>query len=303
MTARNFLDLVRAFLTPSAPADSLAGFAFVAIPLGRGFDYVSLAATGFASVAIYWYGMASNDFFDRKKDESVGAGRPIAKGRISPTTVLWISILLALVGIALAAVSGSALVGTGIVVCATLYNAGLKRVPILGNLVMGSCRAGNFLLGAHAAMGPAAFEKDAVLLSAGLLGLFVAGITAVSVLEDKPYRAWTFHLLATPMLAIPMALALLSPYPEGSWVNGIVLLALLIRTQRFAASERIPVHPAAVFVRGSLGGIFFVDAGLVWSVAPATDVAVMSSVGAIYALALLGWWWKKRWLQSGGADT
>jgi hypothetical protein len=101
----------------------------------------------------------------------------------------------------------------GMVTCALLllallYNGGGKRIPVVGNLLMGSCRSTNFLLGAAAVLPLPELARDpSVLHPAVLLGIYIAGVTAVSVLEDVPPRRASFLFATAPLLAIPIVLA------------------------------------------------------------------------------------------------
>ncbi len=299
---RRLFELVRVFLTPSAPADSIAGYAVAVAGFG-GFDAARLAWVVATSVFLYWFGMATNDIFDRDKDRELAPFKPLASGRIDVREASIVASALAALALATSWLAGAFLPAVAILVLAVAYNVGGKRIPVLGNLLMGSCRAGNFLLGATAVAGlKDCLESPGLLVASGIVGLFVAGITAVSVLEDRRFRAWQFHTLATPLLAVPLALGAWQAHSPYGWLNSVALLWLLLRTQRRAAAQTTSVHPAAVYVRTALGGIFLVDAGLIWAFSPPQPILYAAPI-ALYSLALLGWWWKRRWLQSGGPDT
>ncbi|MCZ6794846.1 MAG: UbiA family prenyltransferase [Planctomycetota bacterium] len=303
MRTRAFLELIRVFLTPSALADSLAGYALASAVLERPYDPLSLGAALLASIFLYWFGMATNDVFDRERDRVKAPGKPLPGGRISLRAALVVSATLVALALGAAAAAGTTLAALAVLALALGYNGGGKRLPVLGNLLMGSARAGNFLLGAGAVapLGEV-LEDPSIVAGAALLGLYVAGVTAVSVLEDRPYRPRVFHVLASPLLGIPLLLAALEPLSARGWLNSVALIWLLIRTQRRAASRRAADHPAAVYVRSALAGIFLVDAGIIWTFTP-PGAALYPVPLAIYCLALLGWWWKRGWLQSGRPDT
>lgn len=311
MNTRGFFQLVRVFLTPSAPADSLVGWALASTlassgTTGDSFADSRLGAALLASVFLYWYGMASNDLFDAPRDRTRAPSRPIPAGRVSLKEAARASAVLALLSLAAAAWARALVPAAGVVVLATLYNAGGKRIPVAGNLLMGGCRAGNLLLGAVAAGSfRFALEHPSLLTAAGILGLFVAALTAVSVLEDRPAVAWRIHVMATPLLAAPVALVALHPTSAGNWLNAAGLALLLAGAQKRAASASSAPsapHPAAIYVRRALSGIYLVDAGLLWSLGREGRI-VGGALLIVYSLAALGWLWKRRWLRSGGQDT
>ena len=300
---RPYLDLVRVFLTPSAPAESLVGALIAASGSSAEPPWARIAGVGAISILLYWFGMATNDVFDLRKDSQSAPEKVIPSGRLSSGRGLAFAAGLGLAALGLAAALGVGPTAALLLVAILAYNAGGKRIPVVGNVLMGACRAGNLLLGASLILGVhETLSSPLLLAAAGLVGVYVAGITAVSVLEDRPYRPRIFHSIATALLIVPVALTLIHRGSALAWINCVVLLWRLIAVQRLAASRRFPDHPAAVYLRGALGAIFFVDAGILIAFSPPND-AVTIGVGVLYALALLGWWWKKAWLQSGGSDT
>ena len=181
---RDYLELVRIFLTPTALADSVAGFALAASYLESSPRSTSLAFVGAASVLIYSAGMVFNDVFDRRRDARTAPGKPIPSGRVSPAQAATVGAILSAAGLACAAAAGAIEIAVFILLAATLYDAGAKYVPIVGNLTMGACRGGNLLMGAAAVTGSrTAIEAPVIVAAAGILGLYIAVVTAVSVLE------------------------------------------------------------------------------------------------------------------------
>ncbi|GAA1304047.1 SCO3242 family prenyltransferase [Saccharothrix xinjiangensis] len=129
-----------------------------------------------ASVALYWSGMALNDWADRRLDAVERPERPIPSGRVSPDRALAVAGGLAALGLGLAAVAGgpralataTALAGA---VCA--YDTVLKDTPA-GPLAMAACRGLDVLLGA-----PPGGVRDA-LPAASVLAAHTLGVTALS---------------------------------------------------------------------------------------------------------------------------
>lgn len=286
-------------------ADPIAGAA-IAVTLADSTGSAPLARLAVAvasSVLLYWFGMASNDVFDARRDRARGAGRPIVRGELSVREAGLVAAALALLGAGGALLAGAIIPAGAILLFALLYNAGGKRIPFFGSALMGGCRALNLLLGATALSSfEAVASSPPVLAGAGVLGLYITIVTMVSLLEDREYRPLALRIASLPLFAIPLGLGALRAENELGWVNTVVLLWLLLIAYRNAASRRTPAHPATVVVRGALGAIYFVDAGLVLALATAPRPALIA-VGTLWFLAAVGWLWKRRWLQSGGPDT
>lgn len=296
-------ELIRVFLTPSGLADSLAGYTIGLASAGRAFDGPRLAYILLASASLYAFGMATNDIFDIAKDRKTSPGKPLPSGRLALSEAIGIAAALGVAALIFGWLAQALLPAVAIIVLAIGYNAGGKRVALLGNLLMGSCRGLNFVMGVVSAAGDNdALRAAPALIAAAILVVFVAGVTSISRLEDRAYKASSLHVRATPLLVIPLLLGVLEPFSTGNWINCTLLLWLLIAVHRSAASRHSSAHPAAVYVRGALAGIALVDVGLIWAFVP-TGEAPLASVVALYALAVLGWWWKRLWLQSGGLDT
>jgi hypothetical protein len=314
---RPYLDLARVQLTPTAVADSFAGYCLVVVarkcPPSAG-TAVALALT---SIFSYWMGMATNDLLDLEKDRRRGASRPLVRGELRPSSG-WIFAGLLAAGALLASLSVSmdaALGASSVMTAALLYNAGGKRLPILGNLLMGSCRAGNLLLGALGAVTirELTYDEDLsfqVLEGAGILGLYIAGVTSVSVLEDISPRPVPILVTTFPLLIVPVALTTLAWPRPWAVLNALLLAGLLLRAMVRAARDaaspgagphsgpepppRRP-HPAQGFVRTGLWGLFLVDSGVLL----ARDAReVWGPVVVLYGLMILAWLWPRQWLQS-----
>jgi 4-hydroxybenzoate polyprenyltransferase len=272
-----------------------------------------IAATVLTSVLLYWLGMAANDLLDRSKDAGTAPRRPIPSGRVPVTHAVLLCVLLGAGALAVAAAAGVLLPASALLVAAILYDAGVKRVPVAGSLLMGLCRALNFLIGATAAAGTASVLADPPLLGgAGILGLYIAMVTRVSELEDAPADPARLRSRAIGTLAVPIVLVLLRPGEPLAWLNGALLAALLVEAMAAgmrAAGRHDPtpggpgsVHGAAVHVRKALAGIFLVDAGLVLALSPA-GVRPIAPFLTLYGLFALAWVWKRRWMRRGSMGS
>jgi hypothetical protein len=152
-----YLELVRAPAALTALGDTLVGSA---VPL-RGRRLL----LPLASAALYWAGMALNDWADRDLDAVERPERPVPSGRISPNAALATAVGLTGAGIGLAAAAGRNAVPLAAAVWA--YDTVLKSTPA-GPLAMAACRGLDVLLGGRAP------------LPAALMALHTLGVTALS---------------------------------------------------------------------------------------------------------------------------
>ena len=212
---------------------------------------------------------------------------------------------LALLALGLSFLLGETYWPAGVVLlCSLLYNIGAKNIPVLGNILMGTCRSGNFLVGATAAAGSflQVLSSGELLAPALILGGFIAGVTAISRLEDRDHRPLLFSSLVYPLLAIPAILTAMNPGSPVNWIANLALLGFLFRAILEAGKNRGLLHPATSYVRNALGALIFLDAALLLAFTP-PGLSSLLPAAALYLLALFSWWSKRNWLQSGGADT
>jgi 4-hydroxybenzoate polyprenyltransferase len=154
---RAYLELVRAPAALTALGDTLVG---TRAPL-RGRRLL----LPLASVALYWAGMALNDWVDRDLDAVERPERPIPSGRISPNAALATAVGLTGAGIGLAAAAGRNAVPLAVAVWG--YDTVLKNTPA-GPFAMAACRGLDVLLGGRAP------------LPAALMALHTLGVTVLS---------------------------------------------------------------------------------------------------------------------------
>ena len=177
-----YLALCRFPAVFTALADVLLGLALAGALAGPRPGAV-LAALA-ASAGLYLGGMVLNDLLDREKDAAERPSRPIPSGRVSVAAAWRFYAALTLGGLACAAFGGTAsmTVGASLVGMIWLYDGPLKRTPP-GPAAMGACRSLNVLLAAAAGGGWAAARDPATLAAAGVLGIYVAGLTAFARTE------------------------------------------------------------------------------------------------------------------------
>jgi hypothetical protein len=139
-----------------------------------------------------------------------------------------------------------------------------------------------------------------------VLGLFIAGVTSVSRLEDAASDFRKLRLRAAPIFLVPAALYLARPMDIAAAVNGVWLAILLLdalsSAKSAAAEPRSRIHGAALFVRKALPGLFLVDAGVLIALLP-KDSDSLAAVLPLYALFAVAWAWKRRWIRAGSAGS
>lgn len=155
--------------------DVLAGYAIVSMLAIQTWDLTWLLV---ASGLLYLSGMVFNDVFDIEQDRQERPNRPLPAGEISRTRAAWLGVLLMLGGIVAAAlVSIPSLIIALLLACTILaYDAGGKKT-VIGPVLMGLCRSWNLLLGASFALGSPETEIQWPLICAGLIGLYIVGVT------------------------------------------------------------------------------------------------------------------------------
>lgn len=203
------LRLLRITNLPSPIADQIAAAA-VLTDGNPPWRIVLLA--GAASACLYHGGMALNDFADRRRDARDRPERPIPLGQIQPHAACGIGAGLLILGVALATIAspGCGWLATGLAAGILAYDFAPRRGPLVSPVLMGACRATNWLLVPTAlgtGAGLAALEK--VLVLASLYGAWVAVLTSLARREatGSSLRFATGHvqlLGGLPLLSLPL---------------------------------------------------------------------------------------------------
>lgn len=233
--------LVRAPAALTVLGDTLAG----AAATGRGLRGRRLALPA-ASVALYWAGMALNDYADRALDEVERPERPIPSGRISPRQALAVAGGLTATGVGLAGLGGGrdAMPVAGALAGAIwAYDLWLKNTPA-GPAAMAACRGLDVLLGAGSRAGRTA------LPAAGVLALHTLGVTTLSRGEVHGGSTRTAAAATAGSAAAGIA-GLLGPARSGVHRGAAAVAAAgyaaLVIPRQLAAAR----HPAAPAVRSA----------------------------------------------------
>ncbi|WP_199439713.1 SCO3242 family prenyltransferase [Umezawaea beigongshangensis] len=168
---RAYVELVRAPAALTVLGDTVAGAAAAGNPLrGR------RVLLPLSSAALYWSGMALNDWADRDLDAVERPERPVPSGRISPRRALIVATGLSATGLGLAAWAGgrdALRVAVPLALAVWSYDTVLKNTPA-GPVGMAACRALDVLLGAGAAG-----SRSALPAAAAVAG-HTLGVTALS---------------------------------------------------------------------------------------------------------------------------
>ncbi|TCP56110.1 4-hydroxybenzoate polyprenyltransferase [Tamaricihabitans halophyticus] len=203
---KTIVDLVRAPAALSVLGDSLAGAASVGAPM-RGRRLL----LPLASVALYWSGMALNDWADRALDAVERPERPIPSGRISPGAAFGTAAGLTGAGLALAGLGGGRRgFGTATALAAAIwaYDTTLKPTAF-GPAGMASCRALDVLLGASGSR-----QREA-LPTVAAIGAHTYAVTALSAGEvHGAARSTARFALGTTAVAAVTALSGRARFPR-----------------------------------------------------------------------------------------
>ena len=273
MMLRDLAELVRLPAALTVPGDTLAGAAAAGPLRARS------AAMPAASVALYWAGMALNDWADRDLDAVERPERPIPSGRIRPDQALGVAAGLTVAGVGLAALAGgrsAALTSLALAGSVWAYDTVLKDTPA-GPFAMAAARGLDVLLGASATG-----RTRAGLVPAGLLAAHTAGVTVLSRGEVHGTQPATAGLAGAATLATAAVTAW-----HGRAAVPVVLAATYAGSVGSAQAAAVS-SPDAGTVRRATGagirGMIPLQAALVARRSPLTAVALLAA-GPVAKLA------------------
>ncbi|MDY6776356.1 MAG: geranylgeranylglycerol-phosphate geranylgeranyltransferase [Halobacteria archaeon] len=172
----------KAVIEITRPANSVfAGFAAVIGSFIGGFSLVPAVAAATVTVFATGAGNAVNDYFDAEIDAVNRPDRPIPSGRLSEREALGTASSLFLLAFFVVLSLPPLAIGIGVLNLTALvtYSSHLKRVPLVGNLVVAYLTGSAFLFGGAAVGG---VEYTAVLFVLGLLATL--GREIVKDVED-----------------------------------------------------------------------------------------------------------------------
>ncbi len=225
------------FLT--IPGDLLAGFLLAPASITGNWEKLLFAIP--TGLLLYAAGLLLNDVFDYPQDLRERPSRPLPSGAIHRETAGATALVLLWMGAFLSASFDALSVSIPLILCIVLYDAGGKKIPVLGPLLMGACRSGNLLLGAAAAGGVAGILAPAPLTAAVVLGLYVAAVTHLARNEARPGgRITPRHIGRLLQMLIPLqalfCIGAIHRFPAN--LLGLLLLPLMPLHRRL--SSRFP---------------------------------------------------------------
>lgn len=198
-----YLELVRAPAALTVLGDTVAGAAASGRPLSGRRLLLPLS-----SVALYWSGMALNDWSDRRLDAVERPERPIPSGRVSPGAALATATALSAAGLGIAAWAGgrdALRVACVLGAAVWSYDTVLKSTPA-GPAAMAACRGLDVLMGGPSLSAAAAMSchtyavtalsrgevngGSAATAKAALAGTVLSTLAAVV----GPARSWRHRL-------------------------------------------------------------------------------------------------------------
>ncbi len=187
---RTWLQLFRAPNLLTVPGDPMAGYFLACFGVAENRMWPVIVA----SLCFYGGGLLLNDLADLEEDRRERPSRPLPSGAASPRAVLVVLLILftgALVLCWLVDLSTLA-VGGALLAAVALYNLHTKRVPIIGAVNMGACRALSMLLGAtavsHGDLTIPLLMKgrlDHLLAALTVLGAYIAAVTHLARFETR----------------------------------------------------------------------------------------------------------------------
>jgi len=264
-----WLRLIRLPNLLTVPGDPAAGFLLAS----AGVPHPSaLAAAAGASLCLYAFGLILNDLMDIETDLRERPERPLPAGEITVPQARMAAVAMALSGLNLALVAGrpALFLASALAGLIVLYNAALKRLPVLGVCALGLCRGLSLLIGAVAAR-PELFSRPAaadapVFLAAGGLTLYVTGFSAVAKREadaDKPQGFSRWLPFAALLLALPALIGVLSAQRRFDAFTPTVYVFLMVMALMRAwllGGLMYRLQPVPVTVGGHIRNLLMVQA-------------------------------------------
>jgi 4-hydroxybenzoate polyprenyltransferase len=208
---KQYLLLVRAPNTFTAPSDILAGYLAVILPSDT--DVSQLIILILSSILLYLSGIVFNDYFDIEEDRKERPFRPLPSGRVTKEKAFIIAIASMITGNVLAYAVGTTSLVISIILSATVitYDYRLKHT-LAGPFTMGAARFLNVFLGASPVLPALLFSNNNILIARILivsasLYLYVLAISILSRMEVGATRS--IQTVRGPFLIIFAVIAII----------------------------------------------------------------------------------------------
>ena len=165
--------------------------------------------------------MALNDYFDREIDAINQPHRPIPSGRVRPERALAFALIMLIVGLALSSTIGLNALIVAAIACAsfTAYSIYLKRLGLIGNLMVSLCVALTFIYGSasYGSLTPLIVLFSIMAFLANTSREVIKGIIDVEGDRARGVRtiavAWGFRVAAHIAMAFMIAAVVISLMP------------------------------------------------------------------------------------------
>lgn len=275
----DLLRLVRAPLAATAIANGLTGYLLTTARVvtakdGSGTFLASeglgdgrpLVLTACASTALYWAGMALNDFFDLERDRKLYPFRPLPSGKLSARFALLVGVVLLILGVGAASYAGgekAAVVACGTAAAILAYDGLLKRWRMPGCMAMAACRSGNVLLGAAIGLAHTTLGREGAsplyVPYALAVGIYIFSVTLLSTFEneDAPPSGLALGFLGVITVPIALAVKLTAGLP---FFAAHAALAFVLAARAAAKGTRATGHTTT---RWLLRSLVVLDAGMI----------------------------------------
>ena len=221
---------------------------------------------------LYCAGLILNDLLDLEEDRRMRPDRPLTTGHISETGAKIAIVALFAGGLVAAWLNGPLCAGiAGVLSLAILsYNAGVKRMPLIGPLNMGLCRGLSIFMGlAISSSLHLGQDSPDVLLTQEKLGMLLSWpyysitpmilyIAAVALIAKGETR--TSKMLIRPWLPVCVVafwmFYVVYPWPDWSSIpGGLSTLAIAVApiAMTFAAGWRLKGKPSPKTIQRAVG--------------------------------------------------
>ncbi len=219
-----WLEFFRLPNLPSAAGDALAGVAIASYIFSVQTKPLAVIAAALGSLLLYMWGLADNDITDSERDKTEAPHRPIPSGRITLARAKLARLLciLPILPLSYLAVTPTLwLAAAAAIILAVLtYNRIKERLPILGTLVMGSCRGFSMLSGIAAVttlpLVTSASQTAILIAVLCVWTLQTASLTIIALNEDKAEKPLSpLRYLPALLPLIPAAMLILIPSQQS----------------------------------------------------------------------------------------
>ena len=273
-TMEAWLRLLRLPNLLTVPGDPVAGYFLAMLCCGSEFKILALISTVAAALCLYCFGLLLNDMVDLKVDMEERSDRPLPSGQISFNSARGAAVAFGFTGLNLALFAGLPVLCLAAVLSALiiLYNAGFKRLPVVGVVTMGLCRGCSFLLGCFVVLSDPgeilALSGVPLLLGFAVVTLSFIGISAVAhneMDEEKHFGFQRWLPFVVLLITLPGMIVVLSALEQLNQMGAMAYIFLMVMTLMrswLLGGMMYRVQPVPVTVGGHIRNHLMVQAAL-----------------------------------------